>query len=86
MKRSGDRCTIVSYDEEMDGTVTLKVEITGQYNFTMFDRHVFGVSPDDLEPCEFPAEDELVGSMLTATEVYENLDAIRDIAGIKPKH
>lgn len=73
MITTGDRCTLVSISE--DETVT--VAITGEYNTVMFDRDVFGVSPDDLVPCELPEADEAVGTLMTPEQVDENIDALR---------
>lgn len=61
MKPNGQRVTLYAYNE--DGTVT--VQISGQYNVVIFDRHVFGVNPDDLEECELPSEAAPHGTMLT---------------------
>jgi len=68
LKNSGDRVTIYSYHE--DGT--LSVSVTGEYNFIMFDRNVFGIKQDDLEECDLPAEDELVGCILTDEKQIDN--------------
>ncbi len=73
MKSTGQRVVIHSISE--DGTVT--VNVTAKFNRLMFDRQVFGVNPDDLEPCDLPAKDEPLGSMMTQDEVEENIDALR---------
>ena len=73
MKSTGDRCTLYSFNE--NGTV--KVNITGEYNMTLFDRQVFGVDPDDLEECDLPEPDEPLGTVLSNDEVEENIDALR---------
>lgn len=62
MSSSGHRCYLLSYNE--DDTVT--VAVTGQYNFVVFDRRVYGVDASELVECELPGEDELVGTMLSA--------------------
>ena len=54
LKSSGHRVTLYSYSE--DGTMT--VNVTGEFNFVAFDRRVFGIKPDDLEPCELPLPGE----------------------------
>ena len=64
LKRTGQRCTIHSYNE--GGTLT--VAVTGQWNQVMFDRHVFGVAPENLEEAELPGPDELHGTVLTDPE------------------
>jgi hypothetical protein len=60
MKPSGKRVTICAFSDDR----TITVNISGQFNFLMFSRLVFGVDPDDLEPCDMPSDDEIVGSML----------------------
>ena len=57
MKTIGQRVTIYSYSE--DGTVT--VDVSGEYNFALFERRVFGVNPDDLEECDVPDAREILG-------------------------
>lgn len=69
MKSTGHRVTLYCLDENTDGTVTLQVDVTGEFNALMFDRRVFGISPDDLEECELPAEGEILGSALASEEV-----------------
>lgn len=64
LKSTGQRCTIYSYNE--GGTLT--VAVTGQWNQVMFDRHVFGVAPENLEEAELPGPDELHGTVLTDPE------------------
>ena len=73
MKNTGQRCTIVSFSE--DGTI--KVAITGEFNAVMFEREVFGISPDNLVPCDLPGANEIVGFLLSDDEVKENIDALR---------
>src|SRR5579872_7076548 len=78
LKETGHRVTIYSFSEGKDGRVTLTVNITGQFNAIDFDRRVFGINPDDLEPCELPAEGELVGTMFTdEKDVDAYIDLIR---------
>lgn len=80
MGKTGQRVTIAAFSE--DGTV--RVNVSGEHNFTLFERSVFGVNPDDLTPCDPPTANELTGAMLTPQEVDENIDVLRDMAGIKP--
>lgn len=75
LKSTGHRVTIVSFSET--DPVTLTVAVTGEFNAVAFDRQVFGISPDDLEPCELPDADEPLGTAMSATEVGENIDAMR---------
>jgi hypothetical protein len=58
------RVYIQSYNE--DGTVT--IGISGQYNYLMFERAVFGVNPENLTPCALPDSDEKLGVVLTRQE------------------
>ena len=78
LKDTGQRVTLYSISE--DGTVT--VDITGQYNAMLFDRQVFGINPNDLEPCALPAKHEVTGTMMTADDVDDNIDMLR--ATIRP--
>lgn len=71
LKPTGQRVTIYSYSE--DGTVT--VNVTGEYNLTMFDTQVFGINPDDLEPCELP--DGPTGTLMTPEQADENRETLR---------
>lgn len=74
LKTSGHRVTLYSFSE--DGTVT--VNVSGEYNALAFDRQVFGVSPDDLEECDLPGTDEVIGTVLTeAQDVEAFIDIIR---------
>jgi hypothetical protein len=61
LKSSKHRVFLHSYSE--DGTVT--VCVTGDYNAVTFERRVFGVSPGDLEECDLPGQDEVLGVLLT---------------------
>jgi hypothetical protein len=67
MTDTGQRCTLCSYAE--DGTV--RVSVTGEHNFTPFDREVFGVDPSKLVECDLPASDEPIGTFLNAEEQEE---------------
>lgn len=74
MKSTGQRVTLHSYSENE----TVTVDITGEYNATMFDRQVFGVAADDLEECDLPASDEPIGTLLTEeAEVEAYIDLTR---------
>ena len=77
LKTSGQRVTLFSFSEAPDGTVTLTVNVTGAYNAVICDRGVFGIHPDDLEPCELPGPEEPVGTLLSPTEVEQNIDTLR---------
>jgi len=73
LKTSAKRVTIYAYDEHEDGTVSLQVNVSGQYNLVMAERRVFGVKPENLEECELPPEDETVGSLDISLEVVKEL-------------
>jgi hypothetical protein len=73
MKSTGHRCTLLSISENY----TVTVAITGDFNAIMFDRQVFGISPDDLAPCDLPGENEAVGTLVSSEQVGENIDALR---------
>ena len=76
MKPSGKRVTLCSFAE--DGTVT--VCINSEFNLIVFERQVFGVNPDDLEPCDPPGPDEPVGYIMSPEEVEANIDAFHAAA------
>ncbi len=75
LKSSGHRVTVYSVDASDPVTVT--VDVTGDFNAVTFERRVFGINPDDLEPCELPSPDEPVGAVMSREDVSENLDALR---------
>ena len=73
MKSTGQRVVLYSIFE--DGTIS--VLITGKFNLALHDAKVFGIDPDDLEPCDLPAPDEALGAMMSQAEMEENADALR---------
>lgn len=73
LRTTGQRVTIAAISE--DGTV--RVNVLAEFNATLFERSVFGIDPDDLEPCNLPSPDEAVGAFLTPEQVGENLDLLR---------
>ncbi len=73
MKSTGHRVTVRGFSE--DGT--LRVDVTGDYNLVLHERTVFGIDPNDLEPCEIPPPDEPVGSVLSDEQFEENIEALR---------
>lgn len=77
MRSTGHRVTLYSFGEAPDGSVTLTVNVTGEFNLVTFDRQVFGIAPDDLEECDLPSADESTGAALTPAEVEDNLDELR---------
>ena len=67
--KDGHRVTLYSFGEHEDGSVTLSVNVTGEFNCVMFERRVFGIKPEDLEECDLPDEGE----------IDDNIDALRVI-------
>ncbi len=51
LKTTGQRVTVRSFGEGHDDSVTLTVNVSAEFNCTLFERDVFGINPDDLEPC-----------------------------------
>jgi hypothetical protein len=73
LKTTGHRVTVHSFFD--DGTVS--VDVRAEFNFVLHERNVFGIDPDDLEPCDLPSEGEMTGALLSHEEVEENVDALR---------
>ena len=73
LKTTGQRVTLASIFE--DGTVS--VNVSGEFNFLMMDRNVFGINPDDLEPCDLPNENEITGTLMSDEQVEENINTLR---------
>lgn len=80
LKTTGHRVTVHSFGEEKDGSVTLTVNVTADFNFVMFERQVFGIQPDDLEPCDLPQPGEKFAAILTPEQVDDNIDVLRVLA------
>jgi hypothetical protein len=62
--KEGRRVVVLSFDEQEDGSITLTVGVSGQFNALIFERSVFGIKPDELEPCEIPGPDEVTGALI----------------------
>ncbi len=67
LKSSGHRVKIDSYQEPKPPTgqvrdVHFLVFVSAEFNLLAFERQVFGIPQNDLEPCDFPPHDEIVGS------------------------
>ncbi len=77
MKSTGQRVQVVAVNEHEGDEPTLTVAVRPEWNFVTFGRNVFGIPLDDLEPCELPGPDELVGAMLDEHEVDANIDELR---------
>jgi hypothetical protein len=63
-KGTNQRGFPMSFNE--DGTLTLA--LTGEFNLISMERQVFGINPDDLEECDLPGPNEVVGVYLTEDE------------------
>jgi hypothetical protein len=73
--KGGSTCGIIaSYGEQEDGSVTVTVDVTGEFNLVIMDRSVFGIKPSDLEECDIP--DGLKGTALTE---QPEIDAFCDV-------
>lgn len=75
--KDGHRVTLYSFGEHKDGSVTLTVNVTGEFNCVMFERRVFGIKPEDLQECDFPAKNEITGAVLSGGQVEEHIDTLR---------
>ncbi len=84
MKDTDQRVTLYSFGEQPDGSVTLTVDITGEFNLISFDQQVFGIDPDDLEECDLPVEGEPLGEALNEDEQLEYINARRKQNGLPP--
>lgn len=74
MKGTGQRVVVVGFYE--DGT--LRVIVSGRFNRVPFDCGVFGVDPENLEPCDLPGPHEELGAILTdEDDIREYVDAVR---------
>ena len=68
LRTTGQRVFPVAYSENG----TLRVYVSGGYNCVAFERHVFGIDPEDLTECDLPGPDEILGSLnLLGGEVDE---------------
>lgn len=73
LKETNRRCFITAYHEDD----TLTVSITGQYNWLMFERQVFGVKPEYLEECDLPEEGEKLGTFLNDDEAKQYINTLK---------
>lgn len=83
-KDTDQRVTLYSFGEQSDGGVTLTVDITGEFNLISFNRQVFGIDPDDLEECDLPVPDELLGEYLNEDEQFQYINVRRKSNGLPP--
>jgi len=80
LRSSGHRVLPYSYAD--DGT--LSVVVLGRYNLISFERRVFGIEPDDLEPCDLPAEGEVLGVTMSPQQQLDYINQQRKKNGLKP--
>lgn len=55
--------------------VTCRVGVSGEFNLVTFERDVFGIDPKDLEECDLPGPDELLGTMELPVDEIKKLRA-----------
>lgn len=75
MKSTGQRVVVYSFADA--DPVTLTVGVLAEFNLLAMERRVFGIDPDDLEECDLPGSDEIVGAAMTQEEVHDNIDQLR---------
>ncbi len=63
---------------------TLTVAVTKEFNALAFERQVFGIAPEDLEPCDLPAEGEPLGVLLDEDEQIAYINERRAENGLPP--
>lgn len=79
LKPTGQRATIVSYSEDR----SITVNITGDFNCHIFDREVFGIKPEDLEECDLPDDNDILGAALSdPKDVDDYIRIIKNVDGI----
>lgn len=54
---------------------TCRVGVSGEFNLVTHERAVFGVDVDDLEECDLPGPDELLGTMELPIDVIKHIHA-----------
>jgi hypothetical protein len=89
LMRGPQRVVVVAFDELKDGSITVRVDVRAEFNFVLFERQVFGIKPEDLEECELPGPDEMLGSALTPEQASdpETMERLREFlcAGERPR-
>ena len=74
LKDTGQRVFLLSFfDPDANGKVTCRVAVTGEFNLVTHERAVFGIDPADLEECDLPRADEVLGSFDFPIEVLKDL-------------
>jgi hypothetical protein len=69
---------VQAFDEGIDGVVTLRVVVSGEFNVILFERGVFGVCPEDLEECND------ILSLMAVEEVEATADQVVTILSGQP--
>ena len=78
LKSSGHRVVPHSFQENKETkAVTMTLDVLGEFNVLFYERRVFGVKPEDLEPCALPADDEPHGVVLTPDEAVAHINKMR---------
>ena len=85
MKSTGHRVIIYGFSENNGGPVTMTIVVSGKFNLVAFERQVYGIDPDDLEPCDPPPPDEPVGVMMDDNERDDFIDEERRKLGHGPR-
>ncbi len=87
-RESGMRCTLVGFTEVKPPDQPRKAEViadfTGRYNLISFNRRVHGLSVDQLEECDLPAENEPLGVMLNNEQRLAYINEQRATHGLGP--
>lgn len=74
LKTTGQRVYILSFsDPGEDGKVRCRIGVSGEFNLITFERDVFGVDTGDLEECDLPGPDELLGTLELPIEEIKKL-------------
>ena len=76
LKTTGQRVTVVSFVEQRagdmpvgsalakrGGNVTVVVDVSGKFNRVWYDRAIYFIDPNDLEPCDLPPPAEALGTL-----------------------
>lgn len=75
LSTTGQRVTVIGFDEMEDGTCAVKICVLARWNFLFFEKGVFGINPDDLEECDLPGFGDKVGFVLGREPTDEEVDA-----------
>lgn len=73
MKSTDQRVTVAAFDVQENNKVTLRVNVSGEFNFVTLERSVFGIDPDNLEECDLPSMDESLGTTDWPIEVVKEM-------------